>query len=97
MVSAKLVAIAICVARRRKRKQKAFWVHPLNDLRYIKGQFVTLYEELRQYPYKFFGYFRMSIASFDELLTIVGPRITLQDTNMRLAIPPVQRLAVTLR
>ncbi|GBP03851.1 hypothetical protein EVAR_2539_1 [Eumeta japonica] len=39
----------------------------------------------------------MSFSTFDELLAIVSPRITLQDTNMRFAIPAVQRLAVTLR
>ncbi|GBP71353.1 hypothetical protein EVAR_57737_1 [Eumeta japonica] len=39
----------------------------------------------------------MSLSTFDELLAIVSLRITLQDTNMRYAIPAVQRLAVTLR
>ncbi|XP_063634897.1 putative nuclease HARBI1, partial [Cydia splendana] len=96
-INPKVLAIAISVARRRKMKLKSFWVHPLNDNRYLKGQFVSLYEDLRMYPDKFFNYFRMSINTFDELLALVSPRITLQDTNMRIAIPAVQRLAVTLR
>ncbi|RVE51721.1 hypothetical protein evm_003693 [Chilo suppressalis] len=42
-------------------------------------------------------YDEIMYRTFDELLGIMSPRITLQDTNMRSAIPAVQRLAVTLR
>jgi len=56
-----------------------------------------MFEELRSYPEKFFGYFRMSVTSFDELITFLEPAISYQNTNMRLAIPPEERLAVTLR
>ena len=45
----------------------------------------------------YFRFFRMSPQSFDYLLTLVGPRIRKKDTNFRKAIPPAERLAITLR
>ena len=37
------------------------------------------------------------MATFDKLLELTAPSITYQDTNKREAIPPGERLAVTLR
>lgn len=65
--------------------------------RLLKGKFKLMFEDLRSYPEKFFGYFRMSVEAFDELVQILRPAITHQDTNMRLSIPPEERLAVTIR
>ncbi|XP_011409411.2 PREDICTED: uncharacterized protein LOC105316284, partial [Amphimedon queenslandica] len=42
-------------------------------------------------------FLRMDIASFEEILEVVSPLIKRQDTVMRQAIPPGERLAVTLR
>ena len=39
----------------------------------------------------------MDMNTFDELLRLVGPHISYQDTNMRQAISPGERLALTLR
>jgi len=39
----------------------------------------------------------MSIESFDKLLVFVGPRITYENTRLRLSVPPQERLAFTLR
>ena len=39
----------------------------------------------------------MSPTLFEELLTYVAPLITKKDTNMRSAIGPDQRIALTLR
>jgi hypothetical protein len=44
-----------------------------------------------------FGYFRMSSAKFDQLLVLLGPSFTFQDTHMRKSVPPEERLTVTLR
>ena len=43
------------------------------------------------------NFLRMDAATFDELLQMVGPLITYQDTNMRQSISPGERLALTLR
>jgi hypothetical protein len=44
-----------------------------------------------------FLYFRMSSATFDKLLVLLGPSFTFQDTRTRKSAPPEERLAVTLR
>ena len=82
--------------RERKRKRK-YWVHPIYSERRLKGQFYVLFNDLRQNPEKFFKYSRMSVDSFDELCELMRPTITYQDTNWRLAVPPEERLMVTLR
>ena len=40
---------------------------------------------------------RMDAVTFEELLTSVAPRITYRDTLMRQAMPPGERLDITLR
>ena len=40
---------------------------------------------------------RMDVVTFDELLHMVGPLVTYQDTRLQKAIPPSERLALTLR
>ncbi|KAJ8867629.1 hypothetical protein PR048_031432 [Dryococelus australis] len=57
----------------------AFWVHP-----FIKQKFCSFYNALRQHKEKFMKYTRMSITSFDELLEMIRPRITEQNTRLRL-------------
>ena len=39
----------------------------------------------------------MTPQRFDHLLSLVGPKIKKHDTNFRKAIPPAERLAITLR
>jgi hypothetical protein len=39
----------------------------------------------------------MSSSSFDELLFMIRPNITYQNTVMRMSVPPEERLAATLR
>ena len=43
------------------------------------------------------NFVRMDAATFEELLTSIAPRITYQDTVLRQAFCPAERLAVTLR
>jgi len=51
----------------------------------------------RKFLDKFFVYYRVSTASFDELSSLVYDKTAKTDTNMRKSIGPVERLAVTLR
>lgn len=93
-----LLCVAIAIVRHRKRRRKRrYWVHPIVSQRLLKGQFHKIYQDLRTYPDKFFDYFRMSMKSYDELIKLIGPRITFKTTNMRKPISPEERLAVTLR
>jgi len=64
----------------------------------MKGKFYSLYEDLKAHPQKFFfRYFRMSSATFDKLLVLVGSGLIFQDTRVRKSVSPEERLAVTLR
>lgn len=80
-----------------KHTERRFWEHPLVAKRLLKGTFTTMFIELREDDAKFFNYFRMSIKSFDELACRISDIIKSEDTVMRLAIPPLEMLAVTLR
>lgn len=91
------VALFLARSKRNKTYQRRYWVHPIVSQRLLKGQFHKIYLDLRNHPQKFFNYFRMSVVSFDELLRIVGSKITFQKTNMRSPVGPEQRLAVTIR
>lgn len=89
--------IAMLLRAKSKRRKHRYWVHPITSQRFIKGQFYKLFQDLCEHPEKFFQYYRMSKSSFDELLGIVGPSITYKDTKWRNAVPPEERLSVTLR
>ncbi|KAM5180620.1 uncharacterized protein ACMZJ9_001121 [Mantella aurantiaca] len=83
-----------CGQRRRRRR---YWVHPILTNRPSMGEFHMLYGQLRDHPEKFSSYFRMCIASFDELLALVSDTVQHDDTNYRVSISPIERLVVTLR
>ncbi|XP_050303715.1 probable ATP-dependent RNA helicase DDX49 [Anthonomus grandis grandis] len=58
---------------------------------------IKLLEELRLEPDDYRNYLRMDEDSYVLLLKLVTPLIQKQDTCMRSAIPPHERLSVTLR
>jgi len=74
---------------------RRYWVHPLNKQR--ETQFQYFYTNIRQYPEKFFEYFRMSITSFDELLGRIRESIAKKMTVLRMPISVEERLSITLR
>ena len=65
--------------------------------RAVPQRFNTSFADLRGNPDKFFNYFRMTVQSFDELAGRITDKIKSRDTRMRLAIPPLEMLAVTVR
>ncbi|XP_044142903.1 putative nuclease HARBI1 [Bufo gargarizans] len=78
-------------------RRRRLWVHPIVSQRYRKGHFHTFYADLRQHPEKFFAFCRMSVSTFDCLLSSLRTALTFMDTNMRRSITPEERLIVTLR
>jgi len=79
----------------RKRK---FWVRPMftQRMRRLQGASDNLIIEMQTTDReKFFNYFRMSPQLFEELLTLVEPRIEKQEL-CRIPISPRIRLQVTL-
>ena len=90
---------ALLIKRKKKRVSRKYWVHPIISERLLCGSFYSLFTQLKEYPDKFFDYFRMLEEQFDHHLTKVGPFIRRQDTTMRKNVPveDTMRLAVTLR
>ena len=73
------------------------WVHPINELRAEKGEFYTLYPDLRHFAPKFFNMYRMSVPKFDALLHKVAPKLEKKWTIMREPLSAEQKLVLTLR
>lgn len=83
---------------KRKRIKRQYWIHPFLRDRSSRGVFIThyTYADLRRNPEKFFTYSRMSVESFDELLSFLKEEITGSTTRMRDCVPPEEKLLVTL-
>ena len=70
------------------------WLQRREDL----GAYDTLLKELRDEDRSsYLNFLRMSPGIYDSLLAKVSPLIRKEDTNMRRAITPGMRLAITLR
>ena len=75
---------------------RRMWVHPINNLRFEKGEFFMLYLDLRKYEDKFFAWYRMSIRKFDQLLGIVQNSLRKQCTKFREPISSEEQLVFTI-
>lgn len=69
-----VLCVVYALHKRHKQKNKGinkrrYWVHPLNIKRPQEGQFNVNFLTLRAHPDKFFYYYRMSIQSFDKLVS----------------------------
>ena len=76
---------------------REIWVHPLNLQRENKGEFYSLYPDLRNFHKEFFSMYRMTPAKFDALLKLLEPRLKGTRTNMRKPISAEQKLVITMR
>ena len=84
--------------KRRQRRKRLVWTREWIKKRQALGAYYQLMKELKELDtssYK--NFLRMDAATFEQLLHMVAPSITHQDTVMREAITPGERLAVTLR
>lgn len=99
--AALVLHVAVVVRRRRKRRKRrnrVVWTREWILRQESQGAFSQLVNELRLCDTSSYRNFvRMDAVTFEELLTSVAPRITYQDTVLRKAIPPGERLAITLR
>ena len=77
-------------------QMRSLWVHPINNLRFEKGEFFMLYPDLRWYEDRFFQWYRMSTRKFDQLLCIVQNALRKQPTNFREPISPEEQLVITI-
>ena len=93
--------ILLLLLRRRmkkKQKQRKFWINPyIFTMNQDGGHFKRKYEALKLCGNeKFFEYFRMTITSFEELFTKIGPRLQKQYV-FRKPVDPIERLGLTIR
>jgi hypothetical protein len=88
------MALAVCL--RNKEKKKRRWMKEW--LKKNKYTHENLLKDLKlNEPSDFQNFLRLDATSFDELLKMITSRIEKKDTTMRDAIPPSQRLSITLR
>ena len=93
-----LILLLLRERRQRLKHRKRFWVRKVYEERKTKGEFNVLVRELMLADHEyFFRLFRMSPSTFELLLSWVAPLIKKESTRMRQAIPPGERLCVTLR
>ena len=82
------------IASKRRRK---IWVKNWIKKRSIHGAYHQLMKELSCLDVSGYRNFvRMDSTSFETLINMVGPKVKRQDTVMRKAISPGERLAITL-
>ena len=90
--------VIVATLNKKERQKRKWWVRPWISRRSALGAYSTLLQELQvEDPQQFKSFLRMTANDLEEILKLVGPRISKKDTNMRQAIPATERLAVTLR
>ena len=91
--------LAIIIARRRRRRRnRSVWVREWIKNRPQLGAYDQLVQELKVSDTQGFrNFLRMDPTTFQLLLSKVCPLVTHQDTVMRKAIAPAERVALTLR
>ena len=83
------------IASKRRRK---IWVKNWIKKRSIHGAYHQLMKELSCLDVsRYRNFVRMDSTSFETLINMMGPKVKRQDTVMRKAISPGERLAITLR
>ncbi len=94
-----LIVLVLCFFLRRRQKhlqRTRLWVHPILQSRNERGELYSLIQELRLDEDSHKEYFWLSTVEFDRLLTMVAPVIEKQDTTLRQAIGPAERLVICL-
>jgi hypothetical protein len=92
-----IIALFLLYRRRKRRRNRLHWVHPIIQKREEFGAFYTLFGELQDDTNKFLNYFRMSVSSFDERLRRLKESLQHRNSKMRNCIQPVEMLAVVIR
>ncbi|KAK9708148.1 hypothetical protein QE152_g27378 [Popillia japonica] len=87
------IALAVCLKNKKKRRWMEGWLKKRN-----KYTHKNLLNDLRlSESNDFRNFLRLDGTSFDALLQVSTPRISNMNTMTRDAIPPSQRLSITLR
>lgn len=87
----------LAVLQRKRRKQRAKWRKEWLLKRNMASTHTNLLTELIVEPEDYRNYLRMNETVYQKLLALITPLIQKQDTVMRVAISPHERLTATLR
>ena len=93
-----LVVALVLKRRQRRHRKRTVWCREWLQKRQKYGVYHQLLQELQladRASYR--NFLRMDLSSFEEILRVVGPKISRQDTHLREAISAGERLALTLR
>ncbi|KAK4321236.1 hypothetical protein Pmani_007505 [Petrolisthes manimaculis] len=97
LIATNLLSLMHTRNMKKKKKARRHWVKPWMA-RKSKNVFNNLLKEMYlEDQQAFYDYHRMHRKNFAELLELVSPLIKKQDTKMRKAVSPAQRLSITLR
>lgn len=91
-----IIASALVLKKRKKRRQRTVWIKNWLNRRSSHG-YGELLRGLCSEPDDYKNFLRMDEQLFQHLIALVSPYIIKQDTIMRKAISPADRLSVTLR
>jgi len=92
----RLLVITLLISKKRKYKKKRFWTSDFINQRKTHGAYYTTVPTLLRHSDLFTNYCRMSKTQFEDLLTLIAPKI-IKQTFIRESISPDQRLLLTLR
>jgi hypothetical protein len=92
-----LMNVFVVRSRRKKRRNRKFWIKPWLASRETDGAFHKLMKDLEADPDSLKNYLRMDLPVFEELLEKVTLSLQKKDTLSRKAITPAEQLAVTIR
>ncbi|GBP75201.1 hypothetical protein EVAR_88807_1 [Eumeta japonica] len=93
-----MIAIALQDEERSARNnRRRFWVHKMLKARHTEGEFWQIQRHLLDDEEKFYIYFHMDRYLFDYILSFIEKDITKKNTKFRLAVTPIEKIAVTLR
>lgn len=88
--------IAFYMYLRLRRRRKRFWRHPYIE-RNINCRLFVAAQELILNDERFQSMYRMTKRTFQELVELLTPAISRQNTNMRECISADERILITLR
>nr|XP_049693431.1 uncharacterized protein LOC126053978 [Helicoverpa armigera] len=93
------LALVLLLKSKKRKKKRIYWIDPFTSEKRLSGHYHTTFKKLvihRRWK-KFYNCYRMSYSSFQELLLILKPELTRQNTAMRSCISAEERLLITLR
>ena len=91
-----VAAVAATLLKKKKRRKRRVWAKDWLGKKESMSH-VYLLQELKSEPVDWRNYLRMDEETYEMLLSLVTPYIAKQNTCMRSAISPHERLSATLR